>query len=102
MRLYTLAAGLGLLVAFSSEAFAATNFESSKLSPGVVVQGSALQSPKLSSGVVVQSNALESSKLSSGVVVQTGAFQSSKLSVGIVVITLQGTGVVPRAPLVHW
>ena len=79
-------------------------FESSKLSPGAVVEGSGLQSPKFSPGVVIEGSGLQSSKLSAGiVVVNVGAFKSSKLSAGVVVETLNSSGgVVPRAPLTHW
>ena len=95
-------------------------FESSKLVPGITVEGAALESPKLSDGVVTQGNGIESSKLSAGVVTQGSGLESSKLSVGIVVAnvsvfaspklsvgvivqSLTGSGsVLPRAPLTHW
>lgn len=69
-----------------STAIAQSNFESSKLSSGAVVQGIAVQSPKLSPGAVVQNAGL----------------QSSKLSVGVVVQVLPVSGIITRAPLVHW
>jgi hypothetical protein len=67
-------------------ASAQTQFESSKLAPGVVVQGSAV----------------ESSKLAPGVVVRGASLQSSKMSIGIVVITAPGGIGVIRTPLTHW
>ena len=85
-----------------SAAVAQSDFESSKLSSGTVVQGAAMQSSKLTSGVVLQNATMQSSKLSSGVVLQNAAFSSPKLSVGIVVQVRPMGGVVPRAPLVHW
>ncbi|MGT2501249.1 hypothetical protein ACVOMS_11240 [Bradyrhizobium guangxiense] len=83
-------------------ASAQSNFESSKLSPGVVTEGAGFQSPKMSSGIVMQNSGFQSSKISSGVVMENTAFQSSKLSVGIVVEVLSGSGSIPRAPLTHW
>lgn len=85
-----------------SAAHAQSNFESSKLSAGVVTEGAAFQSSKMSSGIITQNSGFQSSKLSSGVVMQNTAFQSSKLSVGIVVQVLSGGSSVPRAPLTHW
>lgn len=81
-----------------------SGMQSPKLSPGVVTEGSGLQSPKLSPGVIIEGNGLQSSKLSVGIVVaNTAAFESAKLSVGVVVETLSSSGgVVPRAPLTHW
>jgi len=94
-------AGITLLTATTG--FAGSAFESSKLSPGAVLQGSAFKSPKLSPGVVLQGNAFKSAKLSPGVVVQGGGFQSSKISVGIVLQVLNSPrGVVQRDPRTHW
>lgn len=81
---------------------AQANLESSKLSPGVVTQGTGLESSKLAPGIVVQNSGLQSPKLSPSVVVSNSGFQSSKLSVGIVVMTLSAGTLVPRAPLTHW
>ena len=86
-------------------AHGALAFDSSKLSPGVVVQTNSFQSSKLSSGVVVQTNSFQSSKLSVGVVVVSiGLFESSKISAGVVVQSISGGGggTVVRAPLTHW
>lgn len=91
-----------LVVAVVSAASAQSNFESSKLSPGVVTQGVGFQSSKMSTGIVTQYSGLQSSKLSPGIVMQNTAFQSPKLSVGIVVQVLSGNTSVPRAPLTHW
>lgn len=91
-----------ILVSLTTLASAQSQFESSKLSPGVVVQGGALQSPKLSPGIVVQGGALQSPKLLPGIVVQNAAFQSAKLSVGIVVETVPYRGFVVHEPLTHW
>ena len=91
----------GLLLAVGAPVAVADDFESSKLSPGIVVQGAGFQSSKLSSGIVTQGLALQGSKLSSGIVVQGLTFQSSKLSVGIVV-QKGPSGGVQRAPLTHW
>jgi uncharacterized protein YjbI with pentapeptide repeats len=93
---------LALQALTMSAALAQSQFESSKLSPGVVTQGADLQSSKLSSGVVVQGGDFRSSKLSSGVVVQGGDFRSSKLSVGVVFNILVVGGNVIHAPLTHW
>jgi hypothetical protein len=90
-----------VIVLSTPKAFAQSTFESSKMSPGVVVQGTGLESTKLSPGIVIQNLGMESSKLSPGIVLQKTSFQSSKLSVGIVVQNLN-RGVVPRAPLTHW
>jgi hypothetical protein len=82
----TMLIGVGIATAalLSSGAIA---FESSKLTGGIVVEGSGLQSPKLSAGVVVEPAGL----------------QSPKLSVGIVVDVLpNGGSAVTRAPLTHW
>jgi hypothetical protein len=64
-------------------------FESSKLSPGVIVQNNAFESPKLSVGIVVAS---------------VDVFKSAKISAGVVVqlISGGGGGAVQRAPLTHW
>jgi ADP-glucose pyrophosphorylase len=83
-------------------ASAQTQFESSKLAPGVVVQGNGLESSKLAPGVVLQGSAVESSKLAPGVVVRGASLQSSKMSIGIVVITAPGGIGVIRTPLTHW
>lgn len=101
MRARLLVAAVTLLP-LATAASAASLFESSKLSPGVVVQGTALQSSKLSPGIVVQGTALQSSKLSPGVVLQGTAFQSPKISIGIVLQTVASGGTIPRAPLTHW
>ncbi len=93
---------IALTPSLATAALAQSNFESSKLSSGVVTQGVGFDSPKASSGVVVQGGAFQSPKLSSGVVFQSTAFESSKLSVGIVVQVMPGGGIVPRAPLVHF
>jgi hypothetical protein len=87
MRGRELISGAILLLSMTTTAFAGSDFESSKLAPGIVVQGSALQSSKLSSGIVVQHS----------------GFQSSKISVGIVLLAVPGGGgVISRAPLTHW
>jgi hypothetical protein len=92
-----------LLPILTSGARAGTTFESSKLSPGVVVQVSGFQSSKHSAGVVLQGTGLQSSKMSPGVVLQNTSLQSSKISVGIVfVAAVSGGGNIPRAPLTHW
>jgi hypothetical protein len=91
-----------LLPLVTSAAHAGSDFESSKLSPGVVLQGAALQSSKLSTGVVLQGAGLKSSRLSSGVVLQNSSFQSSKISIGIILEAAKSGGVIPRAPLTHW
>ena len=91
-----------LLVLAVTRAYSQSNFESSKLSTGVVTEGDAFQSSKISPGIIIQNSGFQSSKLSPGIVMQNTAFQSSKLSVGIVVQVLSGSGVVPRAPLTHW
>ena len=93
-----------ILPSLAATAAAQSQFESSKLSPGVVVEGSGLESSKLSSGIVMDNLSLQSPKLSVGIVVQSlAAFKSSKLSVGIVVESVSGSGgVVLRAPLTHW
>lgn len=84
-------------------ALAQSQFESSKLAPGVVVRSSAFDSSKLAPGVVVQGMGFQSSKLAPGVVLRGSSFQSSKLSVGVVVSTISGAGgIVPRGPLTHW
>jgi hypothetical protein len=83
-------------------AFADANFESPKLSPGVVTQGSSLQSSKLVPSIIVGGAGLQSSKFSSGVVTSIHGLQSSRLSVGIIVEVLPGGGIVTRAPLTHW
>jgi hypothetical protein len=79
-----------------------SQFESSKLAPGVVTQGAGVESSKLAPGVVTQGAGVESSKLAPGVVTQGAALQSSKISVGVVLLTVAGAGVIPRAPLTHW
>lgn len=76
-----------LFVLLPNYAFATTNFESSKLTSGVVVQNKGMESSKLSAGVVTSNTGLESSKLSVGIVVMT------RPPVG---------GAVQRAPLTHW
>jgi hypothetical protein len=87
MKYRLLTAALILLPSAATTAFAASNFESSKFSSGVVVQGTGFQSSKLSTGVVVQ-----------GV-----AFQSAKISVGIVLQSVPAVGgIIPRTPLTHW
>jgi hypothetical protein len=91
-----------LLTSLSTVASADSSFESPKLSPGVVTQGTGFQSSKVSPGVVLQNGGLQSPKLSSGVVVDNTAFQSSKLSLGIVVEVRPGGGIVTPAPLTHW
>jgi hypothetical protein len=91
-----------LVPAIATTAFSQSNFESSKLSPGVVTQGTGFQSSKVSPGIVMQNTGFQSSKISSGVVLQNTTFQSSKLSVGVVVEVLSGSGSVPRGPLTHW
>jgi hypothetical protein len=94
---------IAVMVSISTVAFAAPQFESSKLSPGIVVQGSGLESSKLSSGIVLQGAGMESPKLSAGLVLESLGFQSSKVSAGVVVETATGTGgIVSRAPLTHW
>lgn len=102
MKVGLLLASLTLVLPLTTAAQAQSNFESSKLSSGVVTQGSGFESPKASSGVVVQGGAFQSPKLSSGIVFQSTAFESPKLSVGIVVQIMPGGGIVPRAPLVHF
>jgi hypothetical protein len=96
-----------LLPAATIAASAQSQFESSKLAPGVVLQGDAVQSPKLAPGVVLQGSALESPKLTPGIVLQGTSFWSSKISVGIVVNAggsggSGGNGIITRAPLTHW
>lgn len=84
-------------------ALAQSQFESSKMSPGIVVEGSALKSSKISPGVVLENKALQSSKMSAGVVMENIALKSSKMSVGIVLQVLPSAGsAIPRAPLTHW
>lgn len=102
MKADPFAISLILVLPFATAAQAQSNFESSKLSSGVVTQGTGFQSPKASPGIVVQGGAFQSPKLSSGAVLQNTAFESPKLSVGVVVQILPGGGIVPRAPLVHW
>ncbi|HEX3651867.1 MAG TPA: hypothetical protein VHU18_03490 [Rhizomicrobium sp.] len=92
----------GIALFLASPALADANLESSKLSSGVVTQGTALESPKVSSGIVVQGNVLESPKVSTGIIVGNTTLQSPKLSVGIVVMNLHPSGIIPRAPLTHW
>lgn len=77
-------------------------FESSKLAPAVVTEGTGFQSSKLSPGIVVEGAGLHSSKLSPGIVLKIASFQSSKLSVGIVLEVESSGGAVQRAPLTHW
>lgn len=91
-----------LVAAIATTALAQSNFESSKLSPGVVTEGTGFQSSKMSPGIVTQNSGFQSSKISPGVVMENTAFQSPKLSVGIVVEALSSRGSVPRAPLTHW
>jgi hypothetical protein len=103
MRARSLILATALLLSVATLACADSLFENSKLSPGVVVQGTGFQSPKLSPGVVVQGTGFQLPKLSPGVVVQGDGLQSSKISVGIVLEEVAGGGgVVPRAPLTHW
>ncbi|MBS0524381.1 MAG: hypothetical protein JSS04_12200 [Proteobacteria bacterium] len=92
-----------LLLLPAPAVLAQSNFESPKLAPGVVTQGSGMESPKIAASVVVQGSGLGSSKLSVGIVVAPPGLESSKLSAGIVVQTLPGVaGTIPRAPLTHW
>jgi hypothetical protein len=102
MKGRVLLASIVLIFAVATTAQSQSNFESSKLSSGIVTAGVGFQSSKVSPGVVVQGSGFQSSKLSPGIVTQNTAFQSSKLSVGIVVQVLSSSGVVPRAPLTHW
>jgi hypothetical protein len=101
-------------------ASAQSQFESSKVTAGVITQGSGLQSSKMSIGIVLSSGpsnfesskmspgivlqgaSFDSSKMSPSIVLQGTSFQSSKMSVGIVLNTRTGGGVVQRAPLTHW
>lgn len=103
MGIFSLSVGIAL-VETASFAFAASNFESPKLSSGMIIQGGSFQSPALRPGVVVQGSSLQSPKLSPGIVVGIAGLESVKLSVGIVVQVVPGGGVgaVPRAPLTHW
>lgn len=95
---------IATLIVALVEAHGGAAFDSSKLSPGVVVQTNAFQSPKISAGVVVQRNAFQASKLSVGIVVaDINALKSTKLSAGVVVQSVSGGGgAIPRAPLTHW
>lgn len=104
MRLVLLIAIAIPLAAVVTAAMAQSQFESSKMSSGVVLEGAGVQSSKLSSGIVLQNTSLQSSKMSIGIVLEsTAALQSSKFSTGIVLQTISGGGgVVPRAPLTHW
>ena len=96
--LWALAAALAALVAP-----AGATFESSKMLPGIGLEGTAFKSPKVSAGIVTQGTAFKSPKLSTGVVVQGTAFKAPKISVGIVVQSFSGGGgVIQRAPLTHW
>jgi hypothetical protein len=102
MRLrHLVVAALGLLL-LPGTSFAASDFESSKMTSGIVTEGTGFQSSKLSPGVVVEDGGFQSSKLSPGVVVENGALQSSKLSVGIVVQLVPVGGLVQHSPLTHW
>jgi hypothetical protein len=103
MRVPGLAVTAVLLVSVVDVVSAQTQFESSKLSPGAVVQGSGSESSKLSPGIVLQGSGAQSSKLSPGVVLQGASLQASKMSIGVVVQSVPGGGgVVVRAPLTHW
>lgn len=98
-------AHIAVIAAFTVMLTTASNadFESSKLSSGVIVEGAALKGSKLSTGVVVQGSAAKVSKMSIGIVVEGVSFKASKLSVGLVVeSTGSGGGVVMRSPLTHW
>ena len=92
----------GAVVFLTQRQVAAQDFKSSKLSPGVVVQGQTLQSPKLSTGIVMQGAGVQSTKLAPGVVVQGAGFVSPKISVGIVLQLMNPNGIVVRAPLTNW
>lgn len=100
--LLVMAAVVPVLASGSAQA----DFQSSKMSSGIVVEGSALRLPKLSTGIVVEGMAFRAAKMSVGVVMENAAppaFKSSKVSVGIVVLSIQGGGgVITRAPLTHW
>ena len=92
---------LAVFVSAVSPSLGGSDFQSSKVTAGVIVSGSAFESAKVSSGIVVENGAFSSSKLSSGVVVAGSAFQSAKVSVGIVVQSVPSTGFVVRAPFTH-
>ena len=99
LLLFWTAATAVVAVTTSAEA----TFESSKMLPSVVLQGTAFKSPKVSTGIVTQGTAFKSPKLSTGVVVQGTAFKAPKISVGIVVQSFSGGGgVIQRVPLTHW
>ncbi|MFD1985441.1 hypothetical protein ACFSOZ_23295 [Mesorhizobium newzealandense] len=103
MRGFAIIVGSALLCATTTAAFAGSDFESSKLSPAVVMEGEGLQSSKVLPGIVTEGSGLQSSKLSPGVVLENSGLQSPKLSIGVVVEALQGGGgIVSRAPLTHW
>ena len=90
-----------LSIVAAGSAFA-DDFQSPKLSPGIVMQAGALKSSVLSPAVVTQGSGLQSPKLLPGVVVSISGLQSPKISTGIVVEVLPGGGSVLRAPLTHW
>ncbi len=102
MRAIDLVVAAVLLASAIDVASAQTQFESSKLSPGAVLQGNGVESSKLAPGVVLQGNGVQSSKLLPGVVLQGASLQSSKMSIGVVVIPAPGGIGVVRTPLTHW
>lgn len=97
-----LAGYLAATICFLTVSDTSFAFESSKLSSGVVTEGSAAQSPKLTPGVVIEGTGLQSPKLSPGAVVDFAGLHSSKLSVGIVVESVSSGGLIQHAPLTHW
>lgn len=101
MKGWALIAATVLLLS-AADAFAQSQFQSSKTSPGIVVQGDSLSASKISPGIVLQGSSFNASKLSPGVVLQSTSFQSSKMSVGVVVQTVSNSGIIVRAPLTHW
>lgn len=76
--------------------------ESSKLSAGAVVQGTAEQGAKLNAGAVVLGTAEQGSKLNAAAVLQGGAMDAPKIVAYAVLKNAPGGGAVSRAPLTHW
>ena len=98
--------GIVLLLLATSETAFAQNLETSKLTGGIVVEGSALQSSKIAPGIVLENASLMATKIAPGIVLENASLMATKISAGIVVEALPPPaptpGIVPRAPLTHW
>ncbi len=77
----------------------AQQFEATKVSPGVILQGGSFDASKVSPGVILQGGSFDASKVSPGVIIQYKGLWATKVSVGVVLQTAPAS--TPWAVTIH-